>query len=325
MTFLRNSQAIKKRLHQLFSTKTRGHRRVIVVAYVGSNAPRLLPDYSGVDIYCWPQIGSTDPHALAELRSPRHGARIFLSDGLHTKLYWVENVGCVITSANLSSSALGQRTLHEVGVFLEDANEIDIDSIIANLSARKLGKIELAELQRQHDLFWFKNQNRAPGSATAISSFQEWFDGDRARGWKLGWWDTSGTEAESISDFARTQFGVDEIEDYMDAEAGDYSAGDWILTYKIENNSVSKPAWMFVEFIKKLTDAEIAESPKAFSHQAVQATKGSKFNRPPFSLSDPAFKAAFTGACREYTVARLKKLSTTPSKNFLLAIRKRLR
>ncbi len=68
----------------------------------GSAAPRLLPDYSDVEIYCWPQAGATDPNALARLREPKYGARIFLCDGLHMKLYWVEGVGSVITSANLS-------------------------------------------------------------------------------------------------------------------------------------------------------------------------------------------------------------------------------
>lgn len=127
---LRHSHAIRSRLRQLFSESTRGRRRVIIVAYVGRDAPRILPDYADVELYCWRQPGATDPNALARLCEPDHGARIFLCDGLHMKLYWVDGIGSIITSANLSNRALGERTLHEFGVFLPSPDGIDIDAVV---------------------------------------------------------------------------------------------------------------------------------------------------------------------------------------------------
>jgi phosphatidylserine/phosphatidylglycerophosphate/cardiolipin synthase-like enzyme len=136
MELLLNSAAVREKIRWLFSERTRKRRRVILVAYVGNAAPSLLPDARNVELYCWPQVGATDPYALAKLASPERGAKIHFVDGLHGKLYWVEGSGFIIGSANLSINALGQGRLQEFAVFIEDSAKLDIDRIITLLGSQ---------------------------------------------------------------------------------------------------------------------------------------------------------------------------------------------
>jgi hypothetical protein len=305
----------------LFCKATRGRRRVIVVAYVGVDAPDLIPDFNDVELYCWPQVGATDPNALATLQSPEYGAKVFLSDGLHVKLYWVEGTGYVVTSANLSRSALGARSLHEAGVFVDSTEKIDIDALLGSLNARAITQSELRTLQREHDLFWFRNETRATGAPKGAQSFEQWYDGTRTRSWKLGWWDTPGDEAPSVAGYARAQYGVDAIEDYMDGAEGDYSPGDWVLTFRINaDGTTANPSWLFVQDVRALDSTEF-DSGTGYSHQAIQVTPLSRYTRPPFAVNTAAFRRAFRKACSSFGIARLENSSTTPPVRFLTILR----
>lgn len=146
---LEDSSAILSCIEKLFDEDTRHLRRVIVVAYVGAAAPRLLPDVKDVELYCSPDPPSTNPYGLQELR--KLGAKIYLVKNLHMKLYWVQDLGALITSANLSLNALGEEGLFEIGVFLEDHSDLDIDSIIEKLRAKRITSARLKELQQEYD------------------------------------------------------------------------------------------------------------------------------------------------------------------------------
>ena len=169
---LTNSTAIHGKIKEMFSTKTRHRRRVVLVAYVGKDAPSLLPDAQGVEIYCWPQAGATHPEAIRTL--VQRGAEIFFVPSLHMKLYWVRDIGALFTSANLSRNALGVGGLHEAGVFLEDLKGLDIDHLIHGLSAQMLTDDLLDALQRDHDNF--SERLHLPTSSTKSPSLLEWFE-----------------------------------------------------------------------------------------------------------------------------------------------------
>ena len=161
MEILENSSKIHSKLKELFSKDTRHLRRYILVAYVGEKAENLL-DFENVNLYCWPQIGATNPYALAQLKEK--GAEIYLVDNLHMKVYWVENRGAIITSANLSRNALKFRGPYEIGIFLEDSKAIKIHSIIKKFgreNVRPLTREELLELQEKHNESKV-NQERTP-------------------------------------------------------------------------------------------------------------------------------------------------------------------
>ena len=172
---LPNSTSIHGQIKAMFSAQTRSKRRVILVAYVGKEAPRLLPDARDGEIYCWPQPGATHPDAVRALL--KAGAKVFFVPGLHMKLYWVEGIGALFASANLSGNGMGAGGLHEAGVFLSDPAGLDIDHFIQGLNATPATQAALDILQRDHD----GTIERLPpttsvSSATKTPLLLEWFD-----------------------------------------------------------------------------------------------------------------------------------------------------
>jgi len=86
--------------------------------------------------------------------------RVFFADALHMKVYWSENKGTVITSANLSTNALGSGNLKEVGVLLEPG-ELDIDRLIQSLKLRPVTESALRKLDRLHKLYVVRNKAKS--------------------------------------------------------------------------------------------------------------------------------------------------------------------
>ena len=119
---LRNSGEIREAVWKLFSApKT---RRVALVAYVGADAQDYLPYPSGIELICWDKEGSTDPDAIRELR--RLKVKVSFANNLHMKVFWAEERGAIVGSANLSNNGFSDYGLYEVAV-LFPANSIDIE------------------------------------------------------------------------------------------------------------------------------------------------------------------------------------------------------
>lgn len=74
----------------------------------GNGADAYIRNPKGVEILCWPKAGSTNPDALRDLIN--RGAIVKFVDDLHMKVYWSKK-GVVVTSANLSTNALGSGSL----------------------------------------------------------------------------------------------------------------------------------------------------------------------------------------------------------------------
>jgi hypothetical protein len=90
---LYTSGAIHSRIKKLFSKTEPKDRRVVLVAYVGADALKFLPNPKGIRVICSPVLG-TDPGAVQTLKA--RGAIVEASDRLHMKVYWSERNGCVI-------------------------------------------------------------------------------------------------------------------------------------------------------------------------------------------------------------------------------------
>ena len=103
------------------------------------------------------------------------------------KVYWAEGRGAIITSANLSTNALGSGDLKEVGVLLSD-EDIDIDHLISSLKLRNPSKKELSDLDRLHDLFYVKNP--PVNKKRQVPTLETWYQSIAPRLWKLGWANT---------------------------------------------------------------------------------------------------------------------------------------
>jgi len=314
ITILPSATSVHEKLRDLFDKRTRGQRRVALVAYIGRDADKLLPDFRDVEVYCWPQTGATDPYTLDELQRPPHDAKVRLVDHLHMKLYWVEREGFVITSANLSRRALGDTIQEEVGIFCNDPSQVPIDTIIGRLKSRPLQQAELRRLQQLHDEYWANVPRRKLNApARRVLGFSEWYESGRSPQWKTGWFDADGDESPSTARAARDMHGVGTIEDFIPCSPGQLAANDWVLCFRLdEDDRVSDPSWLRVDFIKNLTRSEVRIG--GYRQEAVQLRPLGSEHRPPFRIELPPLRktvAAF-GADRIRAARRLQ-----PSGQFL--------
>jgi len=159
-------------------------RRVAITAFVGDGARAFIRNPKGLEIVCWPKAGGTNPLELRRLK--KAGARIRFADRLHMKVYWAAKRGVVITSANLSTNALGAGDLKEFGVLLP-ATSVGIDDVIESLRTRSFNKHEMDRLEREHRKLMARKQRsyRKPEKV----SYSEWFELPVRPEWKLGWYD----------------------------------------------------------------------------------------------------------------------------------------
>ena len=144
MKVLYSSKEIRKAVKRLFAAPAPDDRRVALVAYVGAQASKFLPDPNGLEIICALEPGATSARALELLKN--NGARIRQSNRLHMKVYFSSARGAVICSANASSNGLSGAGLKEAGV-LVDAQEVDIARLIAYAKPRSISAVDLKMLE----------------------------------------------------------------------------------------------------------------------------------------------------------------------------------
>ena len=109
MKLLHTSAAVREAIIDLSSSANK--RRVAVVGFVGDGAEPYLPRPNGIELYCWPKAGGTNPNVLRRLA--KKGVRVRFVDSLHMKVYWAADKGAFVTSANLSTNAMGMGDLKE--------------------------------------------------------------------------------------------------------------------------------------------------------------------------------------------------------------------
>lgn len=280
--------AVGNAVRSLFTPATRGRRRVVLVAFVGDDPMSLVDDVEGATIICWPKGDSTRARGVQALQKAK--AKVRFADRLHMKVYWVEGVGAVIGSANMSKNGLGQG-LDEAAV-LVPASSVDIDAVLNGIASREVTEGELKNLERE---------NRRADKARRRASFLEWLaSGNKVR-FKLGWFD-----AEAEDDPPAVQAAVQAIRE--GAEASDflvtrrkdtYAPGDWVL-YLHTKEGGRKPRtdcqieWMLVRDVVTVSREEAAEWEDArFRHFAFELDAESA--EPPFKL-DKSTKSALRKA-----------------------------
>jgi hypothetical protein len=145
MLYLRNSSEIKQQLTQLFSEEG---EKWAVVGFVGYNAIDHLPAHvKNLSIVCWPKAGGTNPDGVRRLID--NGISVYFCDNLHQKIYWRKGAGLIIGSANLSSNGLGDKGLHEFGVYCDD-EKFDISHVLAALNYVPVTSAAMAKLDVEH-------------------------------------------------------------------------------------------------------------------------------------------------------------------------------
>jgi phosphatidylserine/phosphatidylglycerophosphate/cardiolipin synthase-like enzyme len=195
---LYNSGAIRKCIHSLLAKSLPSDRRVVLVAYIGQDYAKYLPDLRGIEIICSPTAGATSVAAVTELQEAK--ALIKFSDKLHMKVYWSAKRGCLITSANLSTNALGIKGLKEAGVLL-DATAVNIDQLLKEAKPYAVTNPRLKQLKQGEDKF--KRAMAAVGKREPQSGFQ-YLDWHKLKAvarteWKLGYFEVT-CDAADIHD-----------------------------------------------------------------------------------------------------------------------------
>lgn len=305
---LYSSREIRNDIRGLFRVPS--PRRVAIVAFVGEGAEAYLPNPSGLELVCWPKAGGTNPRTLRQLI--RRGVKVSLARSVHMKVYWSQAAGCIITSANLSTFALGAGNLMEAGARFPPG-AVDIEQFLHPLKAKPVTGKDLADLDRKHNRHASQNPSTHTGRA---DSFEEWYTSPYRIAWKIVQWesrkeqDSSALKAAAKAEGLRsphTNLGLERFEQQH------LQADDWLFVAKNTGQGASAPFWFYVDCILKISKNDSGYDPD-WPFEGVQFRPNKYYPSPPFRID-----AAFRQALRTITSSMRWAFSTLEPGKQLLA------
>ena len=312
---LYDAAAMRKAIAHLFDKQHHQRRRIACVAYVGQDCRKFIPHPKGVEVYCWPQVGATNPDGIQSLVDA--GAIVWFVDQLHTKVYWTDGVGCIVGSANLTNNALfGDGRLVEFGLALNQSAAVDIDKLTHVGSRRRATPELIQELRTKTDLFNQRLGVRRRGRGSDVRSFGDWLAlraGSRPS-WKIGYgvreWEGSSTAEGALE--AQGIRGDDQT--YAAAKEGQYAIGDWILFWYPDYEDWVE--WMIVTDEMPLATSDSARH-EGYSRAILQV--GELTATPPFK-PDRRLQRAIGRAIRQYGADRIQNEESSEVMPALLAL-----
>jgi hypothetical protein len=279
-----------------------------------------LPNPRGIEVICSPTPGATSYDGLIALNEA--GAILRFSDGLHAKVYWTESEGCLITSANLSKSALAVDGLVEAGVVLNSA-DVDIDRLIKEASPHRPTKVEMERLrqgERPFRVALAKMGLREKRSA----SFVDWYESDVREPWKLGWWSGPATLATAARQASAELFGSSKAANWINCANGQMSPNEWVLMFKLVGARVSQIDWLYVDHVVRVSENDTRAYEEDYPMQAFQAYGLRSYPQPPFRL-DSAFRDALQASATKFGATRIENLfALEPPKTLIREIHRLL-
>jgi hypothetical protein len=287
---LYSTKSVRDRIMYVLQEPGLSDRRVVLVAFLGADALSYLPHPGNLLVVCSPTPGATSPAAIRELLIRK--AQVKFSHGLHMKVYWSSSRGCVVTSANASTSAFGARGLKEAGVFL-GPGVVEINRLIEEASPQPITEAAMATLEREN--------KRLPrrfmlDQRHSNIDYLTWYQSPFRAPWKLGWYDTDGDFAEAAISKARQEFDADP-NDMLPFRKKQISQADYLLAFLVKDRAVHRPYWFYAQFVTPVSKRDPAFHP-GYPSQAVQVQSSSKCPRPPFAIT-PGFRKAFASAVHE--------------------------
>ncbi len=316
---LYTSYDISEAIRRLFSSP---HvRRVAIVAFVGSGVERYLPSPNGIELVCWPQPGSTNPNAIRRLMSL--GVDVSFADNLHMKVYWAKGQGAIITSANLSTNALGGRLL-EFGVLLpaNEFNESQVDQILLSIKKRPVSEEEFRQFEQDHTQVERLRKLKVPGAERIIDppedrtppSFQDWYEQPFPKPWKLATFIPADVPLSKRAKEILQEWRVKEPKWYMSVPNEELKQGDWVLFF--ERGNILD--WFFVDALVKVAPEEPAYQHGAYQIIQIDRNEAAEL---PFQLSE-SFRDKVSKAIQQLGDTKwLGSLeSADPPKRFIEAI-----
>jgi hypothetical protein len=307
---LYSSAEVRKTIIEIFSSCT--GRRVAVTAFVGKGAEAYLPKPEGLELICWPKAGGTNPYVLRKLME--RGADVLFVDSLHMKIYWTEDKGAVITSANLSTNALGAGNLREIGVYVP-SDQLDIKKVLYSLKKRPVTSQELSRLDRQHHEY--QKVTRDTRKKTQGVTFKEWYELPFRPKWKIGWYDIEGDFSKPAKEIAKEEYNVRTPNEFLACQQNAYRKYDWVLSFDLEKQTPSFVRWMSVDYIVRVPRSEKKAYCSGYPYQAVQVWSLRHYPEPPFRV-EPRFRSAFKKALREFGPDEIKERDMVKPTNKLI-------
>ena len=287
MKVLYTSAELHDAIKHVLGSPTKGERRVVLVAYLGSKAESFLPHPQGLEIVCSMEPGSTSADAIIRLRD--RGAKIRQSDRLHMKVYWSSKKGAVICSANASANALARRGLKEAGVLLP-AGAVKVDKLLDYAKPRSISSKDLHALAREADRLSPMRSKKLIKQEQESPSLKEWLASPGRKPWKLGWWDgDDGEFSKAASAEARERHGARSPHAMLSCSKGDCRSGDWLLQF---NSATGKQAdWLYVDFAVKVSKSDKRAFDSGYPWQAIQVFQNARYAAPPFRLDSDSRRA----------------------------------
>lgn len=307
---LYNSTEVRKEIVNLFKS---GGKRVAITAFVGSGAEAYLPNPTGVDLVCWLKEGGTNPNELRNLM--KRGVKVYHSDSVHMKVYWGENYGAIITSANLSTNALGSGNLKEIGILLKQ-KELDIDNLWKSINPITITGQDLYLLDNLHKEY--SKRNPYDRKNEKRNTFLDWYESPYPVKWKLAWTEGETDLAQVAKEKAVQEYNVKNPHNWLGYDKENYVPNDWILTFSLKRTP-KEIKWMWPDFIVQIPISDKVGD----RYQAIQLYPNTKYPQPPFAVSKKDFKKAFSEACKEFGIKKIKGIiDTTPPDKLIKLIKK---
>jgi hypothetical protein len=152
---LKGEGAIRHKIRDLFSSRTRSRRRLIMGPLTDLVPWDHLPDIHDVKLYAWGQVSFVDQTTLAALA--RRGAQINWVSPMHLRLYWVKGQGAVIGPGlgTDTSPADGDREDQgDLALYLDDAALLVVDEVLGPLFVDRADHDAFTEVQENCTLLW---------------------------------------------------------------------------------------------------------------------------------------------------------------------------
>jgi hypothetical protein len=151
---LKGEGSIQEKIRELFTSRTRSHRRVIL-GPAAALAPANLPDTQNVEIYSWGQESLVDTAPLASLAA--RGVRINWVNPMHLRLYWVKGKGAVIGPGLGGGNVLtgfDRQQRGDMALYLDAGALMAVDEVLGPLLLDPAGSDTFCDLQESCHLLW---------------------------------------------------------------------------------------------------------------------------------------------------------------------------
>ena len=279
------NEAIRNAVRDIM--RSRDAKKIIVVAFVGAGAERYIlgrtANANRLQVICWDKEGCTNPETIRTLRD--RGVQVRFARNLHMKLYWAENRGAVIGSANLSNNGLGDKGLHELAVRVA-ASEVDIRGLLNTVESQAVTPALLADLFRRTADYRRRNHGSDVFDKTIATpiTFEEWLV-SRQPVWKFFVYREHYTE-DPAALAEHPAFNLQGSADYWSGTSWHTTPSEWLLHVDVNNWEIK---WAMADYQIPMTRKDPNRQPPSETHYAVQTTQ--KPGLPPFRLT-PTFRSA---------------------------------